>query len=310
MKVSMARIRLFLKEGKTLADGTHPIMLMCSFNGKCTRSTGYSCSLRFWDKKGECVKKGYPNYVMINHEIQRMKNEAIALRNEHERLCEPYTADMILRPRKVLCAVTNDLKGLIQRYIDEKGLEDRTIEKWHIVERSVIKYAKRNIVINEINESFCRGYCKWLEDNNLSNGSIRSYMSKVVALLHYAHNMKLISEYPLNGWKYHKDYRDSKSELYIHHRTMEVMMEMFLDEVIERNGKMWHYKDNAIEELMDIHSELYSHYLYLITYVMCGLAPVDVSLLKKKDLKVVMIKGKNYYFIKGNRSKTGMPYQM
>ena len=69
MKVSMARIRLFLKEGKTLADGTHPIMLMCSFNGKCTRSTGYSCSLRFWDKKGECVKKGYPNFVMINHAI-------------------------------------------------------------------------------------------------------------------------------------------------------------------------------------------------------------------------------------------------
>ena len=84
-----------------------------SINGKSTRSTGYSCSLRFWDKKGECVKKGYPNFVMINHEIQKMKNDAIAVRNQYEALGESYTSDMVLRPRKVLCAVRNDLNSLM-----------------------------------------------------------------------------------------------------------------------------------------------------------------------------------------------------
>ena len=91
MKVSIARIRLFLKEGKTLSDGSHPIMLMCSFNGKCTRSTHYSCSVRYWDKKGECVKKGYPNWVMINAELSRLKSEAIAVRNGFEQRGEHYT---------------------------------------------------------------------------------------------------------------------------------------------------------------------------------------------------------------------------
>ena len=308
----MARIRLFLKEGKTLANGEHPIMLMVAFNGKCTRSTRYSCPSRYWDKKNECVRKGFSNFSIINYEITRMKNECIERRTEYERLQKPYTAKMLLQPRKDLCAVSNDLKSLIARYIDEKGLEAKTIEKWWVVYRSVCEYAKsKDIVLNEINEAFCRKYCRWLEDKDFKSGSIKSYMSKVVALLHYGVALKLIDEYPLSNWKYHKDYRESKSELYIHSRTMEIMMEMFLDEVIDRNENgMWSYKDGVIEQLMDIHSELYSHYLYLITYWMCGIAPVDVSMLKKTDIKVVMVKDKNYYAIDGNRSKTGMPYRI
>lgn len=310
MKVSMARIRLVLKEGKTLADGTNPIMLMCSFNGKCTRSTGYSCTSRYWDKKGECVKKGYPNYVMINHEIQRMKNEAIALRNEYERRCEPYTADMILRPRKVLSAVRNDLKTLISNYIDEKGLEDRTIEKWWIVYRNVTRYYGREVIINEIDEAFCRKYGRWMEGENLSHGSIRSYLGKIAAICHYAMSKGIISSYPFENWAYHKDYRECKNELYIHSRSMEFMIEMFLDEFIIRENGMWRYRDERIDELLDIHSELYGLYLYVVGYYMKGISPVDISLLKKSDIKVRMIKDKNVYAIDGHRSKTGMLFKI
>jgi hypothetical protein len=43
---------------------------------------------------------------------------------------------------------------------------------------------------------------------------------------------------------------------------------------------------------------------------MKGIAPVDISMLRKKDIKVVMIKEKNYYAIDGRRSKTGMLYKV
>lgn len=311
MKVSIARIRLFLKEGKTLADGTHPIMLMVAFNGKCTRSTGYSCPSRYWDKRNECVRKGFPNFAMINFEIQKMKNEAIARRTEYERLSEPYTAQMIISSKKILSAVRNDLKGVIEQYISDKGLEAKTIEKWWVVYRSVIRYCGNDkLIVNEIDESFCRRYGRWMENEGLSNGSIRSYLGKIGAICHYAISKGLMSEHPFKTWKYHLDYRESKSELYIHSRSMSVMMEMFFDEIIVRNGSMWHYRDNAIEELMDIHSELYSHYLYIITYYLCGIAPIDLSMLKKGDIKVVMVKDKNYYAIDGYRSKTGMQYRI
>ena len=311
MKVSIAVIKLVLRTNKVLADGSHPIMLRCSFNGMKERSTGYSCSVRFWDKKAECVKRGYPNFVMVNAELKKQKDEAIRRRDEYIASDEVYTPSMVLAREEVRNVLTNDFRGLIERYIDEKGLEARTIEKWWIVYRSVLRYSgRKSLLINEINEAFCRRYCRWLEEKEMSSGSIKSYMGKVVALLHYAVSLDLIDKYPLDGWKYHKEYRESKSELYIHSRTLDVMMEMFLDEVIVRNGERWKYVDGAVEQLMDIHSELYSHYLYMITYYLCGLAPLDVSLLKKKDIKTTMVKEKTYYVIDGHRSKTSMPYHM
>ena len=82
-----------------------------------------------------------------------------------------------------------------------------------------------------------------------------------------------------------------------------------MDELIERDGNLWHYRDGVIEELMDIHSELYSHYLYIIGYYLCGISPVDISLLKKKDIKVRDVNGKSYYYFNGHRSKTGVEYR-
>ena len=310
MKVSIARIRLYLKEGKTLADGTHPIMLMCSFNGRKEVSTGYSCDIRHWDKKSEMVKRGYPNFVMVNAQLKQLKDAAIAKRDGFIASGVVYTPQMVLAKDDSRNAVTNDFRGLIERYIDEKGLEDKTIEKWNIVKRNVIKFAHREILINEVDEAFCRRYGRWLEDKGMASGSIKSYLGKVVCLLHYAKAKGLIDEYPLENWKYHKDYRESKSELYIHHRSMEVMMDMFLDEVIIRNGNRWSYRDGIEKEWFDIHSELYAHYLYVIGYYMKGLSPVDISMLKKKDLKVMMLKNINCYAIDGHRSKTGMLYKI
>lgn len=162
MLVSVARIRLYLKEGKTLADGTHPIMLMCSFNGRKEISTGYSCTSRYWDKKSECIKRGYPNFVAINQYITRLKNEAIEKRDRYIASGELYTPSMILDRDNVRNAVTNDFCGLIERYIDEKGLENKTIEKWRIIKRNVILFCgKKDILVNEIDESFCRRYFKF-----------------------------------------------------------------------------------------------------------------------------------------------------
>lgn len=311
MKVSIARIRLYLKVGKVLADGTSPIMLMCSYNGRKEVSTGYSCTLKYWDKKSEMVKKGYPNFVMINQHLKSLKDEAIMKRDSYIARGEVYTPQMILCRDEVRNAVTNDFCGLIERYIAEKGLEAKTVEKWRIVKRSVIKFAGRDILINEVDESFCRRYGRWLESRSMSPGSIRSYLGKVVCLLHYAVGLNLIDEYPLSAWKYHQDYRQSKSELYIHHRSMEVMMDMFLDEVIIRkdNG-LWSYRDGIEDEWFDIHSSVYAHYLYVLGYYMKGIAPVDLSMLKKSDIKVMMIKNVSVYAIDGHRSKTGMLYKI
>lgn len=310
MRVSIAVVKLVLRTNKVLSDGSHPIMLRVSYNGMKERSSGYSCVPKYWDKKNECVKKGYPNFVMVNYELKRLKDEAIRKRDSYIASGEVYSPAMVLARDEVKSAVTNDFCGLIERYIIEKGIEPKTIEKWRIVKRNVVKYAGRDILVNEIDESFCRRYGRWLEERGMSSGSIRSYLGKVAALCHFAIAKGLMSDYPFAGWAYHKDYRESKSELYIHHRSMDVMIDMFLDEIIERDGNRWSYRYDKLEELMNIHSELYAHYLYIVGYYMKGLAPVDLSMLRKSDFRYIQLNGISCYAIDGSREKTGMLFKI
>lgn len=72
MKVSAATINYYLKTSKLLSDGTHPIMLRVCFNGYKDVSSHYSCSVRYWDKKNQQIKKGYPNYNIINYELNNL----------------------------------------------------------------------------------------------------------------------------------------------------------------------------------------------------------------------------------------------
>ena len=69
MKTSQATINFYLKTSKKLSDGSHPIMLRVCFKGFKDVSTHYSCTLRHWDKKNQCIKKGYPNFVIANYEL-------------------------------------------------------------------------------------------------------------------------------------------------------------------------------------------------------------------------------------------------
>lgn len=312
MKVEIAVIKLVLRTNKTLADGTNPIMLRVSFNGMKEKATGYSCLPKFWDKKNECVKKGFPNFVIVNHELKKLKDEAIARRDKFIASDEVYTPTMILARETVRNAVTNDFYGLCERYLAERDLTLNGLGAWNNARKALKDFTKTSqLLVNEINIAFCKRFCKHLEEKGLSSSSIRLYASKIVVIMHYAHKLKLIDSYPLDDWSYRKSYPDEKREGYIHYKTMEFMMQNFFDEIIIRtNDKRFTYKFDKIDELLNVKSELYARYLYLIGYHLCGLAPVDISLLKKTDLKTITVNGVDYYAIDGRRSKTGAQYKI
>ena len=66
MKTTIATINLYLRTAKQLADGTYAIYLRCNFHGMYEVPTHYSVLEKHWDKKNQIVKKGCPNYAMIN----------------------------------------------------------------------------------------------------------------------------------------------------------------------------------------------------------------------------------------------------
>ena len=307
MKVSMARIRLYLKVGKKLSDGTSPIMLMCSFNGRKELSTGYSCLTKYWDKKGECVKKGYPNYVMINYAINGMKNDAIARRNEFERLGEVYTPSMILTPKKELSAHRNDVKGIIENYVSEKGLKENTIYNYNYTYHLLSEFDNEKIIVNVLKVDYVKRFIKFLSVNKkLNDGVIRMILSKVGAITNYAIQKGLMNadDYPFKDFKFGQKFKPSSKLDYIHWRTIDVMKSMLEDEVIDINGKRWKYKDGVLDELMDRNSVLFAKYFFMVSILWQGLAPVDICHILKKDVIVKKIGDADYYCWDGKRSKT------
>lgn len=307
MKVSIARIRLYLKEGKTLADGSNPIMLMCSFNGRKEVSTSYSCIPKYWDKKGECVKKGYPNWVMINHSIQQLKNEAIERRNEYERLGEVYTPQMILCPRKVLSGHRNDLNGLIEDYIADKSLKENTAYNWKYLYNLLCEFDNKNVIVNQLRLDYVKRFIKWMQsERKLSDGVIKTVLSKVAAITNYAIEKGLMSadDYPFREFNYKQKFKTASKLDYIHLKTLDVMKEMLLDDIIIRNGDRWSYKDDVLDELMDKNSSLFARFLFMEMVLWQGMANVDLCQIRKEDIKVKTINGSDYYCWDGKRSKT------
>ena len=311
MKVQMAVIKLVLRTNKVLSDGTHPIMLRVSFNGMKEKSTGYSCPINQWDKKNECIKKGYPNYTQINLQLRKFKNEAIEKRDRFIALGEDYTPQMILSKGEEKKVVRNDVWGLCEAYMHDRTIEGRVKYQWSAFYSHLLKFSgKKSILINEIDSGFVRRFAKYLEDS-LSSATIRKYLTKLKALCTYCCDNGIISENPFGDWKFWNIYRDGKKEFYIHSKTMDLMIELFIDSLIIRkpNGN-WTYRDGVIEKLLDIKSDLYARYLFVIGYYLCGLAPVDISLLEKKSIKSVMIGEKSYYAIDGQRMKTKQPFKI
>ena len=307
MKVSIAVIKLVLRTNKVLADGSNPIMLRCSFNGMKERSTGYSCLPRYWDKKNECVKKGYSNWVMINHSIQEMKNEAIERRNEYERLGEVYTPQMILSPKKILSPIKNDVYGLILNYISEKCLKESTAYNWKYLYHLLCEFDNKDVIVNDLKLEYVKRFIGWMQnEKKLTDGVIKMVLSKVSAIVSYAIEKGLmnVDDHPFKNWRYSSKFKSASKLDYIHWKTLDVMKEMLMDDIIVRNGKRWTYRDDVLDKLIDKNSSLFARFLFMEMVLWQGLAPVDICHIKKSEIDVKLINGSDYYCWDGKRHKT------
>ena len=303
MKVTSASIKLLLRTSKVLADGSNPIYLRVCLNGMKEVSTGYSCIPRFWDKRNECIKRGYPNYQSINAILQKMKNDAIDRKNNFELKCIAYTPSMILEKEVVFQPSDDDFKGLMDKYT--VSLSPTTRKVWKSFYNSFISYKKIE-KIQEVTLEVVKGYAKHLEDSGMKESTIKMTLSKLAALCKFAVEEGIVKDNPFKRFNLNKKYKTSAKSVYIHHRSIEVMKEMFLNDVIVQNGKMWHYRDGIPEKLVDRTSDLFARYFWLCGLLFQGLAPVDLCQLKVSDLEVKDIDGVSYYCWDGKRQKTKM----
>lgn len=306
MKVSIARIKLVLKKGKTLADGTHPIMLYAAFGGKKMIASGYSCPLKFWDKGSECVKKGYPNYLIINAGLKKLKDEAIARRDEYERLGMPYTAAMLLQ-RESLSGASNSISGLVDRYIEEKGLKRGTIIVWKRLSVLSDEFYGKNCVIHQIEKTNIKKFSSWLEnEKGYGNTYIRTMMDKLTALCNWCMENGIIKESPMVGFEYRKKLTSDNSLEYVHPSLIPIIKDYFIS-LVQTDGV---FDNSKAAKLLKPMGKLSAMYVWCLGLTLSGLAPIDLCQLKKSDFRMVTEGGVNYWALDVKRQKTGVYARM
>lgn len=309
MKTTIATINLYLRTAKQFADGTYAIYLRCNFHGMYEITTHYSVHQKYWDKRNQVVKKGCPNYAMINFEILKLKNKAIKRRDDFIKNECPYTPKMVLQDLHAdLSGNSSKCVDLIARYLNEKSPKLSTRNNWNHMKNLLVEYSSNDVIVNELNVKFVKGFADFMLNKNISESTCNTLLGKVSCLMNYSVGLGLVNKNPFKEWKYYKVFKRKDSTLYIHPKSIEVMKELFLKECCVINGGMWRYKDedDIVNQLTDRRTAVFAKYLYLCGVLFNGLAPIDLCQIKTKELQIKTINNNEYYAWDGKRQKTNV----
>lgn len=305
-KLSTASIRLVQKLNRMNKNGEFPIYLVISFNGRLEKATKVSCLQKNWDAKNEVVKKSQPNYSVLNKILFDIKQKVMQRKNQFEFEGKVYTPSMLLGEDDVVdfSARKNDFKMLMDEYIEEKRLKDRTRKKYAYAWRKLVEYFKReNIIVDELNIGFVKDFCNWLTvDDGMKGGILKC----VCAIWNYAISKDICDykDYPFKEFKLSK-LKFKERDYFLAPSHIVRLMDWFMHHmVVEEKGSGWHYVEGGEERLHKRTSREFAVMWFLLMYKFNGSAPTEIGNLKCVSCKRITIEGENYWSIDFKRRKT------
>ena len=297
MKTSIAIVRLTLRKNKTLADGTHPIMLKVSFHGSKEKATGFSCTPSQWDDKNERLKKTYPNAATVNQIIGKMKSQALERRDYLEAAGSPYTASDVLSFAEGKTEAPEGLKRVVEDYINERHLRLTTSRRYGSMVSALKRYYGMEVELSDITQERLRAFVVFERERGQKDSSIVQTLNSLNSTLGYAVSKGLIKTNPFTGFSYKKGMLRPDRNVYIHHTTLSILkkhMKTILDLDLDKGLPL------------QIRNRDYPLYFFMLSVLFQGLAPIDMFLLKKSDVEIKRIRGQFYYSIDTARRKTNV----
>ena len=294
MKTSYPIIKLCLRTNKILADGTHPIMLRCSWHGRKEVATHFSCMSNQLDEKNERLKKNYPNFATINQILGKQKASAIERRDHLIASGGTITPEAILSPSEEEINTPTALKSLMEEYVKEKHLGVNTT-KHYIHALGVLRrfFVKAEIDINDITSERIRSLIEFEKQRGIKDSSIGQTLNSINALCTYAVEKGLINVNPFTSVKYNRTLNTSNESVYLHHTTLSFIKNELTTMLKYTPDLPLHPKSRA-----------YPLYMFMLSVLFQGLAPVDMVILKKNQVQMKHIGSDWYYYISTKRRKT------
>ena len=303
MKRNLPTITPILYTSKTLANGEHPIMLRICFNGKRTyKSMGISCKTTEWSKDKNKVKGSRANNLnrIITHEIATAQNYILSIEGKEE-----YSANTIVKHLSKQSPTQKTLFSLFEERIHffkyEKQSHNNAVGYKTLLNR-IKKYTNdTDLELFEITSSWLSNFEEHLRCH-YSDNSIRKFFDCFRAIFNYAVRQNYVTGSPFTTFTYSKKLEthtqkraltiDEITKLMSYYHQRYGMLGLDDNNVLdEHNEKQYwvnqRFKLRGENKITPINAEQFSLALYLTSYLMQGLALVDIANLKIKDLKLL-----------------------
>ena len=284
-----------------------PIYIVVCWKGRVEKSTGVSCLQRDWDIKREVVKRSCANSVVLNKMLYDIKQRVIQRKNDFEYKSQVYTAKMLIEDCVVdLDGRSNVYKDIMYRLINERRLSMNSRKRYEYSYRKICEYLGRDeFIVDELNLGFVKDFSSWL-CKSVCDGTIKDLLACIAAVWNYAIDRRIVSDelFPFREFKFTTRFKRGERDYFLDVSHIKLLMDYWLDLVIERDGNRWHYKDGAFDLLRKRTSKEWGILWFLLCYKLNGSAPVDVALLKLSECKNIEINGERYWAIDFKRQKT------
>lgn len=303
MKTTMATVQLVLRTNKTLADGSHPIMLRVQWKGRKERSTGFACKEADWDSRHQLLKPRSLNAQTINKKLSMLLETAKARALEYAASGNVYTAADILSDEEKKDNGT--YAELVERYIEAHNLRRNTVDSYYNSKAALEKIFGKGFLLEKIDiDLMLKGL----------NGSGKPYISCAKSVSRWALQRGLIVTDPFRFFTMPKTYKTSKRVYYLAPETYAYVERYFKslflnDFMAELDAPLLgivSFKKDMVDKLRKGRLQLVALFMFLLIYRLQGLSPVDVLSLERQAVRIIKYNGKEYYAIDTKRKKTGV----
>ena len=308
---NLPSISAVLFKSKLLANKEHPIMLRVCYNGQRKyKSIGLSCTPKYWNEKKEEVRAGHPQSVSFNSIIRREKRNADNVIISLEKSGVTYSVSSIIKALTKVAPSTMTLFNLFEVRIDFfKTITEQfnTATGYKTLLNVIKRYTDNDdIELFEVDTAWVRDFESYLR-TKYKDTSIRKFFDGLKAIMNYAVSKGYIEKSPLENYSYIRklDTRTKKRALSLPEITK--IMRYYADtygvlgnkkpniEVCKKHYWNKSFKRRGETKLTPIDAEQLSISLFLCSYLMQGLALVDLANLKWKDFQDFEIVNKDKY---------------
>lgn len=183
----MATIKLLLRTSKTLADGTHPIVIRVTVNRKSKFIfTGKTAKVSQWDAAAGLVTKKHPLYPDLNIYLSQRLLDAQTELLDLQRQKKGFSAETvreIIKDNKPLMTFVQFCDKLLAELKQQGRIGTR--RTYRTVKYSILRFTNNNqsLTFSDIDVAFLTKYEQYLKANGFKISYVKTQLNKLKAII-------------------------------------------------------------------------------------------------------------------------------